>query len=168
MKQKKAGKVAAVIAVGIAIVFLFFYIMCRPSLTQVAGYPTTLPSGSLQNKYYWLPIKVSSLLNIPYSITDIRIESQNNNATLKNIQLYIYDYSSSNIMPGSGYATVEKGFKIYGDTLMYPPDFPITVSSAAIFALLPPNLAIENPMLEISIDYRILGVLKGNASLQLK
>lgn len=58
MKQKKAGKLAAVIAVGIAIVFLFFYIMCRPSLTQVAGYPTTLPSGSLQNKYYWLPIKV--------------------------------------------------------------------------------------------------------------
>lgn len=154
------------------IITIFLYIMISVasslSLTQLAEFPSSLPSNSTSGKFFWIPIKIQTTVNVPFQITNIQIEGPNNSTYFENATFYIYDYEDTNGFPGNGYATLEKGFEIYQGKLSNPQGLWMNISEAALFILIPPSLAIEKPECKITLEYRWLGLISKSASVILK
>lgn len=131
-------------------------------------YPVVPSSISSQEIYYWFPVEIKSLVNIPYVITNVVIEDCSNDNQRISPKVYIYNYGNHNILPGSGYATIDEGFALYNDILVKPGQSELVASNAAIFILIPADTALMKPVYKISMDYQLFGILGRSTSLTLK
>lgn len=141
---------------------LLFGVISTLSLATNTNYPTEPPLIEAQNKYFWFPIELSAV--IPYVITDVTIEDRKSNTASDDILFYIYDYSNQSILPGSGYASINKGFEVYKNRLEMPNASKMYVSSVAIFVLIPSDYVLQDPELVLTIEYMPLGIFSRSVS----